>query len=216
MIRALIVDDHDVVRQGLRMYLGLDEEFEVVGEAKDGVEALALARSLRPDVVIMDILMPRMDGIAATEAIRSELPAVEVIALTSVLEDGSVASAVRAGAAGYVLKTTDADELRRAARAVAQGRVYLTPDAAALLVSEVRGPDQPDALTARETEVLGLVARGRSNKQIARDLVISEKTVKTHVSSILLKLGVASRTQAALQALRTGLVSLDELRAEEW
>lgn len=210
-IRVLIADDHAVVRQGLRMYLGTDGAVEIVGEASDGQEAVELARRLRPDIVLMDLLMPRMDGIAATGAIRSELPGVEVVALTSVLEDGSVAGAVRAGAAGYVLKTTDAEELRRAVAAVAAGRVYLTPAAASRLLDEVRTPVPRDALTDREAEVLALIARGLANKQIARSLHITEKTVKSHVSSVLGKLGVTSRTQAALYAVRTGLVPLDEL-----
>jgi NarL family two-component system response regulator LiaR len=213
-VRVLVVDDHAVVRQGLRMYLGADGAVEVVGEASDGAEALERARLLRPDVVLMDLLMPRMDGVAATEAIRRELPGVEVIALTSVLEDGSVAGAVRAGAAGYVLKTTDARELRRAVETVAAGRVYLTPEAAARLAEEVRAPAPRQELTARESEVLALVARGLSNKRIARELHVTEKTVKSHVSSILGKLGLTSRTQAALHAVRTGAVPLDAVGGE--
>src|SRR5919199_70022 len=189
-IRVLITDDHGVVRQGLRMYLGLDPEFEVVGEASNGEEALRMARELRPDVVLMDLLMPVMDGIAATGAIRSELPDVEVIALTSVLEDVSVSGAVRAGAIGYLLKNTEADELGRAIKAAADGQVQLAPEAAARLMHEVRAPQNPEALTDRETEVLRLVARGRANKQIAHELFVGEKTVKAHVSRILTKLGV--------------------------
>jgi NarL family two-component system response regulator LiaR len=214
--RVLITDDHGVVRQGLRMFLSLDPEFEVVGEAEDGREALAMARELQPDVVLMDLLMPVMDGISATEAIRKELPEVEVVALTSVLEDASVTGAVRAGAIGYLLKDTDSDELSRAIKAAAEGRVHLAPEAAARLMSEVRAPENPEALTDRETEVLRLVARGQANKQIAGTLYVSEKTVKAHVSAILMKLGVQSRTQAALYAVRTGLVSLDELGEEPW
>jgi two-component system, NarL family, response regulator LiaR len=215
-IRILITDDHGVVRQGLRMYLGLDPEFEVVGEASNGEEALRLARELKPDVVLMDLLMPVMDGIAATEAIRAELPEVEVIALTSVLEDVSVSGAVRAGAIGYLLKNTEAHELGRAIKAAADGQVQLAPEAAARLMREVRAPESPEALTEREIEVLKLVARGKANKQISRELFIGEKTVKAHVSSILAKLGVQSRTQAALHAVRTGLVSIDELSGESW
>ncbi len=210
-IRILIADDHSVVRQGLRMFLGLDPELLVVGEAADGAEAVRLARDLGPDVVLMDLLMPVMDGIAATEAIRRELPDVEVMALTSVLEDASVISAVRAGAIGYMLKNTEADDLIRAIKAAAAGQVQLSPEAAARLMREVRAPQSPEALTERETEVLRLVAQGQANKQIARALRIGEKTVKTHVSSILAKLGVQSRTQAALFAVRLGLVSLDHL-----
>jgi DNA-binding NarL/FixJ family response regulator len=164
----------------------------------------------------MDLLMPVMDGIAATEAIRSELPEVEVIALTSVLEDTSVSGAVRAGAIGYLLKDTDAEELKRAIQAAAEGRVHLAPEAAARLMREVRAPESPEELTEREAEVLRLVARGHANKQIASSLFVSEKTVKAHVSSILMKLGVQSRTQAALHAVRTGLVSTEELGEEPW
>ncbi len=211
VIRIVIADDHSVVRQGLRMFLALDEELEVVGEAQNGAEALELARQLLPDVVLMDLLMPVMDGITAIGAIRRELPDVEVIALTSVLEDASVVGAVKAGAIGYLLKDTQADELRRAIKAAAQGQVQLAPQAAARLLREVRMPESPEALTERETDVLRLLALGRANKEIARELEIGEKTVKTHVSNILGKLGVQSRTQAALIAVRQGLVPADAL-----
>jgi NarL family two-component system response regulator LiaR len=215
-IRVLITDDHGVVRQGLRMFLSLDPEIEIVGEATNGEEAVALSRKLEPDVVLMDLLMPVMDGIAATEEIRRDLPDVEVMALTSVLEDASVTGAVRAGAIGYLLKDTEAAELRRAIKAAAAGQVQLAPEAAARLMREVRAPESPEALTARESEVLELLARGHANKQIASSLYVSEKTVKAHVSSILMKLGVQSRTQAALHAVRTGVVSLEELGEEPW
>lgn len=210
-IRILIADDHSVVRQGLRMFLALDPELDVVGEAADGAEAVRLAQELKPDVVLMDLLMPIMDGIAATTAIRRAVPDTEVLALTSVLEDASVTGAVRAGAIGYLLKDTQADELRRAIRAAAAGQVQLSPQAAARLMREVRAPDSPETLTERETDVLRLVARGKANKEIARDLSIGEKTVKTHVSSILAKLGVQSRTQAALYAVQIGLISADQV-----
>ena len=206
-IRIVIADDHSVVRQGLRMFLGLDSELEVVGEATDGAEALRLARELRPDVVVMDLLMPVMNGIEATAAIRRELPDTEVLALTSVLEDASVVGAVRAGAIGYLLKDTQADALCQAIKAAAAGQVQLTPKAAARLMQAVSTPESPEALTERENEVLRLLAQGQSNKQIARNLHIAEKTVKTHVSNILSKLGVQSRTQATLYAVRIGLVS---------
>jgi two-component system, NarL family, response regulator LiaR len=215
-IRVLITDDHGVVRQGLRMFLSLDPDIEVVGEAENGEEAVAMARELEPDVVLMDLLMPVMDGIEATKTIRSELPDTEVIALTSVLEDASVTGAVRAGAIGYLLKDTHAEELHRAIRGAAEGRVQLAPEAAARLMREVRGPESPEALTEREAEVLKLLARGKANKQIANSLYVSEKTVKAHVSSILMKLGIQSRTQAALHAVRTGLLSVDELGEEPW
>ena len=208
-IRILIADDHSVVRQGLRMFLGLDPDFEVVAEATNGAEALRLAHEHKPNVVLMDLLMPVMDGITATAAIRRELPEIKVVALTSVLEDASVIGAVRAGAIGYLLKDTESDELRRAIKAAAAGQVQLSPQAAARLMREVRAPESPEALTEREIEVLRMLAQGQSNKEIARSLVIGEKTVKTHVSSILGKLGVPSRTQAALYAVRIGLVTVD-------
>jgi DNA-binding NarL/FixJ family response regulator len=210
-IRILIVDDHAVVRQGLRMFLALDEELEVVGEAANGQEAVRQARELGPDVVLMDLLMPVMDGIAATRVIRRELPDVEVMALTSVLDDKTVYEAVRAGAIGYLLKDTQADELCRAIKAAAAGQVQLSPQAALRLMREVQVPESPEKLTPRETEVLRLLARGMSNKEIGATLIIGEKTVKTHVSSILSKLGVPSRTQAALYAVRIGLVSNQEV-----
>lgn len=206
-IRVLLVDDHSVVRQGLRLFLKYDPELEVVGEAEDGLEALRQARELRPDVVLMDLLMPVMDGVAATAAIRRELPETEVLALTSVLEDALVVGAVRAGAIGYLLKDTHAEALCQAIKAAASGQVQLTPKAAARLMQAVSAPEAPEALTERETEVLRLLAQGHSNKQIARSLQNTEQTIKTHVSRILSKLGVQSRTQATLYAIRVGLVS---------
>jgi DNA-binding NarL/FixJ family response regulator len=188
------------------MFLALDGEIEVVGEAENGWEAVELARGLSPDVVLMDMLMPVMDGVVATETIRREMPETEVIALTSVLDDGTVVGAVRAGAIGYLLKDTKADELRRAIKAAAAGQVQLSPQAAARLVREVRVPDVPaTTLTERETDVLRLLAAGKANKEIAAALTIGEKTVKTHVSSILAKLGVQSRTQAALYAAQNNI-----------
>jgi two-component system, NarL family, response regulator LiaR len=206
--RVLIADDHGVVRQGLRMFLGSDPELEIVGEARDGAEAVRLALQLRPDVVLMDLLMPVMDGIRATAAIRSQAPDTEVVALTSVLEDASVVDAVRAGAIGYLLKDTEARALSRAIKAAAAGQVQLSPQAAARLINEVRTPERiTEPLTERETHVLRLLAQGKSNKEIARALHITEQTVKTHVSHVLDKLGLPSRTQAALYAMRAGLVS---------
>jgi len=210
-IRIVVAEDHAVVREGLRMFLGLDPEFEIVGEAQTGQDAIELARSLHPNVVLMDLLMPGVDGIKATAAIREAQPDVEVVALTSVLEDASVAGAIRAGAVGYLLKNASPDELRSAIRAAAQGQVRLSPEAAARLVREVRAPESPEALTKREIEVLRLVAAGRANKEIARELEVAEQTIKAHVSSILAKLGVQSRTQAALHAFRIGLVSSSEV-----
>ena len=206
-IRVLVADDHKVVRLGLRTFLGLDAELELVGEASDGREAVEMAGRLRPDVVLMDLVMPEMDGLAATAAIRRDNPEIEVIALTSVLEGASVADAVRAGAIGYLLKNAAPEDLHRAIRAAAAGQVFLSPEAAAQLVRQVKAPENPQALTPREIEVLRLLTLGRSNKQIARALRVGEETVKTHVSNILGKLHAASRTQAALHAIRTGLVS---------
>ncbi len=201
-IRILIADDHAVVRQGLRMFFELDPELEVVGEASDGLEALEKAHELKPDVVVMDLLMPRLDGIQAIARLRRELPEVEAVALTSVLDDRSVVGAVRAGAMGYLLKDARAEELCQAIRAAAAGQVQLSPQAAARLLEEMRSPQSPERLTERETEVLRLVARGESNRAIARTLSIAEKTVKTHVSNLLSKLGLSSRTQAALYAVQ--------------
>lgn len=206
-IRVLIADDHGVVRQGLRMFLALDPELEVVGEAVDGATAVELTRLLKPDVVLMDILMPGMDGIAATTIIRQQTPDTEVIALTSVLEDSWVIGAVRAGAIGYLLKDTQADQLCRVIRSAAAGQVQLSPGVAARLMREMRAPDSPESLTERETEILRLLADGKANKEIAHSLQIGEKTVKTHVSNVLAKLGVQSRTQAAIYAVRVGLVA---------
>ena len=207
VIRLVIADDHAVVRQGLKMFLSIDPDLEIVGEARDGAEALALAHSLHPDVILMDLLMPVMDGITAISAIRRETPDVEVVALTSVLEDKSIVDAVRAGAIGYLLKDTEAHELRRAIKAAASGQVQLSHQVAARLMREVHSPAQPsEALTVRELEVLKLLAEGKANKEISQHMNIGEQTVKTHVSHILDKLGVPSRTQAALYAIRVGLV----------
>src|SRR5689334_23347580 len=208
-IRILLVDDHGVVRKGLRTFLKYDPELEVVGEAADGARALRLARELQPDVVLMDLLMPVMDGIQATAAIRRELPEIEVLALTSVLEDASVVGAVRVGAIGYLLKDTQAPELCQAIKAAAAGQVQLTPRAASRLMQAFNASSSTGAqsLTERETEVLRLLAQGQTNRQIARTLNITEKTTKTHVSNILSKLGVQSRTQATLYAIRVGLIS---------
>lgn len=210
-IRVLIADDHSVVREGLRTFLGLDAEIEIVGEATNGEEAVQLARHLAPDVVLMDLKMPKLDGVSATGIIRRELPHIEVIALTSVLEDALVFGALRAGAIGYLLKDTEAEELRRAIKAAAEGQVQLSPQAAARLVREVRAPETTGTLSERETDVLRLLAQGHSNKELAQALEISEKTVKAHITSILTKLNASSRTQAALYAVRAGLVPPDSM-----
>lgn len=211
-IRVLLADDHSVVREGLRMFLGRDPELAVVGEAADGAEAVRLARQLRPDVVLMDLLMPVMDGIAAIAVIRKDLPDTEVIALTSVLHSESVVGAVKAGAIGYLLKDAQASELRHAIKAAAAGQVQLSPQALTYLLHTVKSPQVPTALTERETEVMRLLAQGFSNKEIARTLQVVEDTVKTHVAHILAKLGVQSRTQAVLTAMRLGLIARDEER----
>jgi two-component system, NarL family, response regulator LiaR len=210
-MRVLIVDDHAMVRQGLRMFLSDDPSIELVGEAADGEEAVRLAADLLPDVVLMDLMLPRLDGIAATEVIRRQCRDTQVIAITSVLEDASVVAAVKAGAIGYLLKNTEAEELIEAIHAAANGQVRLSPEASARLIREVRSPQSPETLTPRETEVLRLVGEGRANKEIARDLGITEQTAKSHVHRILGKLGVLSRTQAAVHAVRIGLISVDEM-----
>ncbi|MBN2470782.1 MAG: response regulator transcription factor [Anaerolineae bacterium] len=207
-IRILIVDDHAVVRQPLKLYLDLDPDLSVVGEATNGQEAIEKTRQLRPDVILMDLLMPVMSGSEAIPIIRREFPDTEIIALTSVLDNGSVVGAVRAGAIGYLLKDTQVEELTRSIKAAAAGQVQLSPQAAALLVNEVQVPESPESLTPREVDVLRLIALGKSNKEIANELVLGETTIKTHVSNILSKLGLNSRTQAALYALRIKLVEL--------
>lgn len=215
-VRVLITDDHAVVRQGLRMFLGLDPDIKVIGEAKNGAEAIEQVKLTHPDVVLMDLLMPVMGGIEAIGRIRAELPDTEVVAMTSVLEDSAVVGAVRAGAIGYLLKDTDGPALCAAIKAAA-GQVQLAPEAAIRLMREVQTPAVPaatgkgEALTERETDVLKLVARGLANKEIAAELGIGEKTVKTHVSNLLAKLGMQSRTQAALYAAKAGLVEPAEV-----
>lgn len=205
-IRILLVDDHALVREGLRLLLKFDPELEVVGEACNGREALEKARELHPDVVLMDLLMPVMDGIQATEKIRAELPDVEVIALTSVLEDASVTGAVRAGAIGYLLKDTRGEELRRMIKAAAAGQVQISPEAARRLMREIQMPSPQEQLTEREWEVLCQLAHGLTNREIGEVLSIREETVKTHVSRVLSKLGTRSRTEAALHAWKKGWV----------
>ncbi len=191
------------------MFLARDSGIEVVGEAESGMATVRLARELKPDVVLMDILMPGGDGIAATATIRSELPATEVVILTSVVDAQAVLGAVRAGAIGYLRKDTSPDDLCRAIRAAAAGQVQLASEAAACLMREMRVLDTPETLSERETEILRLLVQGKTNKEIAHDLHIGEKTVKTHMSNIMAKLGVQSRTQAALMAVRLGLVPPD-------
>jgi DNA-binding NarL/FixJ family response regulator len=209
-IRVLIVDDHQVVRAGLRVFLDLLDDIEVVGEATDGSEGVAMARRLEPDVVLMDLLMPRMDGITAIARIREELPDVEVVAMTSFIEEEKVTAALEAGAAGYLLKDAAADEVAAAIRDAHDGNVHLDPAVARLLALRLRRrsteEETVEPLTEREKDVLRLLGRGRSNKEIAAELFITERTARTYVSNILGKLGLASRTQAALWAVEHHLV----------
>lgn len=210
MIRILLVDDHTVVRRGLKLAFGLEDDIEVVGEAENGRQAVALAGELQPDVVVMDLLMPVMSGVEATREIRRLHPDIEVVALTSVLEDRMVVDVIEAGAAGYMLKESRPDDLFEAVRAASRGEVRLDPRAQQRLVREVRTPQLREPLTDREIEVLTHIAAGRTNKGIAQHLDVTEATVKTHVSNLLAKLGLKSRTQAALYAMREGLVRRDE------
>jgi two-component system, NarL family, response regulator LiaR len=197
-ISVLVVDDHMLVRQGLKLLLGQDDEIRIVGEAANGLQALEMAEKVQPDVVLMDLMMPEMDGITAIGELRKKWPEIEVIALTSVLEDASVISAVRNGAIGYLLKDMQALDLVRSIKAAAAGQVQLAPEAAARLMRELRPQESPAALTERETEVLELVSKGMSNAEISEALCIGEKTVKTHVSRLLQKMNVRSRTQLAV------------------
>lgn len=212
-VRVYLVDDHGVVRSGMRAYLGMLPDIEVLGEAADGQAALddlsvRAERGELPDVVLMDLLMPRLDGVATTAAIRERWPEVQVIALTSFSEAERVHAALEAGAAGYLLKDAEADELAAAIRAARAGEVHLDPVVARKLTQLLVTPAQgAAALTSREREVLVLVAQGRSNQEIAESLTISERTARSHVSNVLVKLGLASRTQAALWAIREGLVA---------
>lgn len=207
-IRVLLVDDHQVVRRGLRTFLEVQEDIEVVGEAADGDEGVARAAELAPDIVLLDVKMPGTDGIEALRLMREQGNRAKVLVVTSFTEQRTVVPALRAGAAGYVYKDVDPDALADAIRSVHAGHVLLQPEVAGALLADGEqgpGPGRGGALTDREREVLGLIADGRSNREIARTLVLSEKTVKTHVSNILMKLDLADRTQAALWAVRHGV-----------
>ncbi|MFD0314101.1 response regulator [Streptomyces flavalbus] len=207
-IKVLLVDDHQVVRRGLRTFLEVQDDIEVVGEAADGAGGVALAEELRPDVVLMDIKMPGMDGVEALRRLRELDNAARVLIVTSFTEQRTVVPALRAGAAGYVYKDVDPDALAGAIRSVHAGHILLQPEVATALLSQEEtggGQGRGGTLTDREREVLGLIADGRSNREIARALILSEKTVKTHVSNILMKLDLADRTQAALWAVRHGV-----------
>jgi DNA-binding NarL/FixJ family response regulator len=209
VIRVLLVDDHQVVRRGLRTFLEVQGDIEVVGEAADGQEGVARAEELRPDVILMDVKMPGTDGIEALRQLRDAQNAARVLIVTSFTEQRTVVPALRAGAAGYVYKDVDPVALADAIRSVHAGHVLLQPEVAGALLSQDHpggsGHGRSNALTEREREVLTLIADGRSNREIARALVLSEKTVKTHVSNILMKLDLADRTQAALWAVRNGV-----------
>lgn len=208
MIRVLLVDDHQVVRRGLRTFLEIQDDIEVVGEAADGAEGVARAEELKPDVILMDVKMPGTDGIEALRKLRELANPAKVLIVTSFTEQRTVVPALRAGASGYVYKDVDPEALAGAIRSVHAGHVLLQPEIAGALLSQdapSNGTGRGTTLTEREREVLGLIADGRSNREIARALVLSEKTVKTHVSNILMKLDLADRTQAALWAVRHGL-----------
>jgi two-component system, NarL family, response regulator LiaR len=213
-IRVLVADDHVVVRKGIRALLATEPGIDVVGEATDGAEAVHAAAELRPDVILMDIVMPTVDGIEAVRRIMAAQPGSRILMLTSFATDDQIFPALKAGALGYLLKDTGPEDLVQAIRQVHRGESSLHPTIARKVLQELSRPPQrpptPDPLTEREVEVLRLVAQGRSNQEIARMLVVSEATVRTHVSSILSKLHLASRTQAALYALREGLASLDD------
>ena len=205
-IRVLIVDDHAIVREGLRTFLGMLPDIELVGEASGGEEALAAVARSRPAVVLMDLVMPGMDGIEATRRLHESHPEVRVIALTSFTDDAKVYPVIKAGAVAYLLKDVGAQDLAEAIRAAARGEVRLHPEVTRRLMSGIAGGEpSPSDLTGREQEVLACLGRGLANKEIAAELFIAEKTVKTHVSNILDKLGLADRTQAALYAARHGL-----------
>jgi two-component system, NarL family, response regulator LiaR len=214
-ITIVLTDDHEVVRQGLRAYLESQPDFEVVGEAGSGREAVRLVQRLAPDVVLMDLIMPEMDGVTATQAVRKVSPGTQVVVLTSYHEDEQIFPALRAGAISYILKDVRMSELADSVRKAARGEATLHPQVASRLIREMQGPGDGTAnpfteLTEREMEILKLVASGQSNHEIGKQLVISEYTVKGHVSNILSKLHLADRTQAAVFAWRHGVVSRGE------
>lgn len=205
MIKVLIVDDHEMVRLGISSYLGVQSDMEVVGEAENGQEAVKKALALRPDAILMDVVMPEMDGIAATKEILRQWPEAKIIILTSFIDDEKVYPAIEAGAASYILKTSTAAEIAKAIRATANGESVLEPEVTTKMMNRMSQKNQPqlyEDLTAREREVLMLIAKGKSNKEIADELFITLKTVKTHVSNILAKLQVEDRTQAAIYAFQ--------------
>lgn len=211
-IKVLIADDHTVVRKGIRALLETEPGITVVGEAADGEDAIHKALALKPDVILMDLVMPKLDGVQAIKELREKLPEIKVLVLTSFAEDRRIVAAIEAGALGYLLKDSSPEDLVRAIREVHRGESSLHPKVAQQLIKKLQRPaEEPEReeLTARERKVLALIARGLSNREIARELSISEPTVRTHVSNILRKLGLKSRTQAALYALKEGLASLE-------
>lgn len=214
-IRILIVDDHEIVRKGIRALLAIKRDIQVVGEAKDGAEAVIQAQILHPDVILMDLMMPKMNGIQATREITAGQTGVRVLVLTSFAADEQVFPAIKAGALGYLLKDSGPQELVQAIRQVYHGEPSLDPSVARKVLYEISTPPQKplttNPLTAREMEILRLVAQGKSNKEIAGNLVIAEETVHTHVSNVLNKLHLASRTQAALYALKEGIASVNDI-----
>jgi NarL family two-component system response regulator LiaR len=218
-IRVLITDDHSIVRKGIRALLATEPDIEVVGEAGDGAEAATQAQALRPDVILMDLVMPKVDGIEATRRILAQQPGMRILVLTSFAADDKVFPAIKAGALGYLLKDSGPEELVQAIHQVYRGEPSLEPSIARKVLLELSQPPKTpltaEPLTEREVDVLRLVAQGRSNRDIAEELVITEMTVRTHVSNILGKLHLASRTQAALYALREGLASLDDVPPQE-
>lgn len=208
-IRVLLVDDHAVVRMGLRAFFDLQPDIDVVGEAADGSEGVAMARRLTPDVILMDLLMPNMDGVTAIGRIKAEMPETEIVTMTSFIEEEKVTAALEAGASGYVLKDAEAEEVAQAIRAAYAGEVHLDPQVARLLAQRMRAkkdPEPVEPLTDREKDVMRLLGQGMSNKDIGATLFITERTARTYVSNILGKLGLASRTQAALWAVEHKLV----------
>jgi NarL family two-component system response regulator LiaR len=217
-IRVLIADDHAILRKGIRALLGTEPDIEVVGETGDGLATVAQAEALRPDVILMDLVMPKMDGIEATRRITSEQPGVRILVLTSFAADDKVFPAIKAGALGYILKDSGPAELVQAIHQVHEGQPSLEPSIALKMLQELSHPSQrpptPEPLSEREMEVLRLLAQGKSNREISDQLVITELTVRTHVSNILGKLHLASRTQAALYALKEGLASLEDVPAD--
>jgi NarL family two-component system response regulator LiaR len=215
MIRIVLVDDHAVVRGGLRFLLEQQLDMEVIGEGKDGAQGVALVTSLLPDVVLLDLLMPKMDGITAVREMKRLSPHVQIIILTSYYEDEQIFGAIKAGALSYLLKDASPEELVEAVRAAARGEGILHPQVAARVLREMQQRSPLQELTLRELDVLTLIARGRSNAEIAAELVIGEGTVKTHVSNILTKLHLADRTQAAIYALQQRLVPLKDALEKE-